>query len=68
MAGAERLLQELKKRRRSRHSRGARASSGAAILRRPRSRHNFVDHATVVNGLAVAKAGETHAHLPEIYG
>jgi len=27
--------------------------------------HNFVDHATVSNVLAAAKAGNTHAHLPE---
>ena len=26
--------------------------------------HNFVDHATVDNVLAAAKAGDTHAHLP----
>src|ERR1700756_2232263 len=26
--------------------------------------HNFVDHATVDNVLATAKAGDTHAHLP----
>ncbi|MFK4654813.1 NADH:ubiquinone oxidoreductase subunit E [Bradyrhizobium japonicum] len=27
--------------------------------------HNFVDHATVANVMAAAKAGDTHAHLPE---
>src|ERR1700738_631883 len=27
--------------------------------------HNFVDHATVGNVLAAAKAGDTHAHLPK---
>lgn len=27
--------------------------------------HNFVDHATVANVMAVAKAGDTHAHLPK---
>src|SRR6266567_9617238 len=27
--------------------------------------HNFVDHATVENVLATAKAGDTHAHLPK---
>src|ERR1700751_42038 len=27
--------------------------------------HNFVDHATVANVLAAAKAGDTHAHPPE---
>src|SRR3954462_15861149 len=26
--------------------------------------HNFVDHATVANVMAAAKAGDTHAHLP----
>src|SRR5246127_350120 len=27
--------------------------------------HNFIDHATVGNVLAAAKAGDTHAHLPK---
>src|SRR6201997_5408252 len=27
--------------------------------------HNFIDHATVANVLAAAKAGDTHAHLPK---
>ncbi|RXG90987.1 NADH-ubiquinone oxidoreductase-F iron-sulfur binding region domain-containing protein [Bradyrhizobium zhanjiangense] len=27
--------------------------------------HNFVDHATVANVMAAAKAGDTHAHLPK---
>jgi formate dehydrogenase len=27
--------------------------------------HNFVDHATVANVLAAAKAGDTHTHLPK---
>src|ERR1700727_2644521 len=27
--------------------------------------HNFIDHASVANVLAAAKAGDTHAHLPE---
>src|ERR1700724_3705423 len=27
--------------------------------------HNFVDHATVGNVIAAAKAGDTHAHLPK---
>ncbi|MGY3604258.1 MULTISPECIES: NADH-ubiquinone oxidoreductase-F iron-sulfur binding region domain-containing protein [unclassified Bradyrhizobium] len=30
--------------------------------------HNFVDHATVESVLATAKAGETHAHLPDYVG
>src|SRR5437764_4419438 len=30
--------------------------------------HNFVDHASVANVLAAAKAGETHAHLPDYVG
>src|SRR6201991_976681 len=30
--------------------------------------HNFVDHATVSNVLATAKAGDTHAHLPDYVG
>ncbi|MEW6148429.1 MAG: NAD(P)H-dependent oxidoreductase subunit E, partial [Pseudomonadota bacterium] len=30
--------------------------------------HNFVDHATVANVIKAAKAGDTHAHLPEYTG
>ncbi|EIG61507.1 MULTISPECIES: NADH-ubiquinone oxidoreductase-F iron-sulfur binding region domain-containing protein [unclassified Bradyrhizobium] len=30
--------------------------------------HNFVDHATVANVMAAAKAGDTHAHLPDYIG
>lgn len=30
--------------------------------------HNFVDHATVANVMEAAKAGDTHAHLPEYTG
>lgn len=30
--------------------------------------HNFVDHATVANVMAAAKAGDTHAHLPTYIG
>src|SRR3954468_3344299 len=30
--------------------------------------HNFVDHATVASVTAAAKAGDTHAHLPEYIG
>jgi formate dehydrogenase len=30
--------------------------------------HNFVDHATVANVMAAAKAGDTHAHLPKYIG
>src|SRR5215469_11650613 len=30
--------------------------------------HNFVDNATVANVLATAKAGDTHAHLPDYIG
>ena len=44
----------------------ARPASAAAI-RAPAAEvgHHFVDHATVTNVLAAAKAGETHAHLPK---
>ncbi|MCK1341593.1 NAD(P)H-dependent oxidoreductase subunit E [Bradyrhizobium sp. 38] len=30
--------------------------------------HNFVDHATVANVMAAAKAGDSHAHLPDYIG
>src|SRR6202162_1000550 len=65
MLGAEKLLQELK----------ASAGPGIRVVRAPcvgrcdtapaaEVGHHFVDHATVANVLAAAKAGETHAHLP----
>src|SRR4030088_117751 len=65
MLGAERLLQELQDG----------AGPGIRVVRAPcvgrcdtapaaEVGHHFVDHATVANVLAAAKAGETHAHLP----
>src|SRR4030081_2295955 len=65
MLGAEKLLHELQNA----------AGPGIRVVRAPcvgrcdtapaaEVGHNFVDHATVANVLAAAKAGETHAHLP----
>jgi formate dehydrogenase len=69
MLGAEKLLQELQNR----------AGPGIRVVRAPcvgrcdtapaaEVGHNFVDHATVANVLASAKAGDTHAHLPDYIG
>src|SRR3954464_3954808 len=69
MLGAEKLLSELK----------AGAGPGVRVVRAPcvgrcdtapaaEVGHNFLDHATVANVLAAAKAGETHAHLPDYIG
>src|ERR1700710_2074971 len=66
MLGAEKLLHELKDK----------AGPGIRVVRAPcvgrcdtapaaEVGHNFVDHATAANVLAVAKAGDTHAHLPK---
>src|SRR5258706_5315160 len=66
MLGAEKLLHELQDS----------AGPGIRVLRAPcvgrcdtapaaEVGHHFVDHATVTNVLAAAKAGETHAHLPK---
>jgi formate dehydrogenase len=66
MLGGEKLLADLQ----------AKAGPGIRVVRAPcvgrcdtapaaEVGHNFVDHATVANVLAAAKAGETHAHLPE---
>src|SRR5712692_6088397 len=66
MLGGERLLRELKNS----------AGPGIRVVRAPcvgrcdtapaaEVGHHFVDHATVTNVLAAAKAGETHAHLPK---
>ncbi|MBR0795234.1 NAD(P)H-dependent oxidoreductase subunit E [Bradyrhizobium jicamae] len=65
MLGAEPLLQELQ----------STAGPGIRVVRAPcvgrcdtapavEVGHNFIDHATVDNVLATAKAGDTHAHLP----
>src|ERR1700732_5188046 len=66
MLGAEKLLQELQ----------TKAGSGIRVVRAPcvgrcdtapaaEVGHNFVDHARVATVLAAAKAGDTHAHLPD---
>jgi formate dehydrogenase len=66
MLGAETLLKELQ----------AGAGPGVRVVRAPcvgrcdtapaaEVGHNFVDHATVDNVLAAARAGDTHAHLPD---
>ena len=66
MLGAETLLDELRNA----------AGPGIRVVRAPcvgrcdtapaaEVGHNFVDHATVANVLAAAKAGNTHAHLPD---
>src|SRR5689334_16081783 len=65
MMGAEKLLADLQDA----------AGPGIRVVRAPcvgrcdtapaaEVGHNFVDHATVSNVLAAAKAGDTHAHLP----
>src|ERR1700736_896590 len=66
MLGAEKLLQELQ----------TTASPGIRVVRAPcvgrcdtapaaEVGHHFVDHASVASVLAAAKAGETHAQLPD---
>jgi formate dehydrogenase beta subunit len=66
MLGAEKLLGELQ----------ATAGPGIRVVRAPcvgrcdtapaaEVGHNFVDHASVASVLATAKAGDTHAHLPD---
>ena len=66
MMGAEKLLEDLQ----------SKAGPGIRVVRAPcvgrcdtapaaEVGHNFVDHATVSNVLATAKAGDTHAHLPD---
>jgi formate dehydrogenase beta subunit len=69
MLGAENLLQELQNS----------ASPGIRVVRAPcvgrcdtapaaEVGHHFVDHASVASVLAVAKGGDTHAHLPDYIG
>src|SRR6201997_1080452 len=69
MLGGEKLLHELQ----------TRAGPGMRVGRAPcvgrcdtapsaEVGHNFVDHATVADVLATAKAGDTHAHLPDYVG
>src|ERR1700674_418473 len=66
MLGAEKLLHELQDK----------AGPGIRVVRAPcvgrcdtapaaEVGHHFVDRATVANVLAAAKAGQTHAHLPD---
>src|SRR5512132_2255783 len=66
MLGAETLLHELQ----------SSAGPGVRVVRAPcvgrcdtapaaEVGHHFVDHASVASVLAVAKAGDTHAHLPD---
>src|SRR6201987_2990374 len=66
MLGGEKLLSDLQ----------AKSGPGIRVVRAPcvgrcdtapaaEVVHNFVDHATVANVLATAKAGETHAHVPQ---
>ena len=66
MLGGERLLKDLQDK----------SGPGIRVVRAPcvgrcdtapaaEVGHNFVDHATVSNVLATAKAGDTHAHLPK---
>src|SRR5690349_21371605 len=69
MLGGEKLLHELQNK----------AGPGVRVVRAPcvgrcdtapaaEVGHNFVDHASVVNVLATAKAGDTHTHLPDYIG
>src|ERR1700753_2844891 len=69
MLGGEKLLHELQ----------TKAGPGIRVVRAPcvgrcdtapaaEVGHNFVDHATIANVLATAKAGDTHAHLPDYIG
>jgi formate dehydrogenase beta subunit len=66
MLGAEKLLHELQ----------SSAGPGVRVVRAPcvgrcdtapaaEIGHHFVDHASVAGVLAAAKAGDTHAHLPD---
>src|SRR5246500_5891155 len=66
MLGGEKLLSDLQDK----------AGPGIRVVRAPgvgrcdtapaaEVGHNFVDYATVANVLAAAKAGDTHAHLPD---
>src|SRR5579859_6907015 len=69
MLGGEQLLKDLQ----------SKAGPGIRVVRAPcvgrcdtapaaEVGHNFVDHATVSNVLAAAKAGDTHSHLPDYIG
>jgi len=69
MLGGEKLLADLQ----------SKAGPGIRVVRAPcvgrcdtapaaEVGHNFIDHATVSNVLAVAEAGDTHAHVPDYIG
>jgi formate dehydrogenase len=69
MMGSEKLLSELQ----------STSGPGIRVVRAPcvgrcdtapaaEVGHNFLDHASVDSVLAAAKAGETHAHLPDYVG
>jgi formate dehydrogenase len=69
MLGGEKLLDELQ----------SKSGAGIRVVRAPcvgrcdtaptaEVGHNFIDHATVANVLAAAKAGDTHTHLPDYVG
>jgi formate dehydrogenase len=69
MLGGEKLLADLQ----------SKAGPGIRVVRVPcvgrcdtapaaEVGHNFIDHATVSNVLAVAEAGDTHAHVPDYIG
>src|SRR5580698_982424 len=69
MLGGEKLLHELQDT----------AGPGIRVVRAPcvgrcdtapaaEVGHNFIDHASVTNLLAAAKAGDTHAHVPDYIG
>ncbi|MGQ0687097.1 NADH-ubiquinone oxidoreductase-F iron-sulfur binding region domain-containing protein [Bradyrhizobium sp.] len=69
MMGAEKLLEELQ----SKAGPGIRVGRAPCVGRcdtAPAAEvgHNFVDRASVDNVLATAKAGDTHAHLPDYVG
>src|ERR1700745_54303 len=69
MLGAEQLLNELQDKA-GPGIRGVRAPCVGRCDTAPAAEvgHNFVDQATVANVLAAAKAGDTHAHLPDYLG
>jgi NADH:ubiquinone oxidoreductase subunit F (NADH-binding)/NADH:ubiquinone oxidoreductase subunit E len=69
LMGAEKLLQDLQ----------GKSGPGIRVVRAPcvgrcdtapavEVGHHFVDHATIDNVLSAAKAGDTHAHLPDYIG
>src|SRR6266702_882862 len=69
LLGAEKLLHELKSAS-GPHVRVVRAPCVGRCDTAPVAEvgHHYVDHASVASVLAVAKGGETHAHLPDYVG